>query len=75
MISVSNSTPLDFKSSFLSSLLSKAFIPVNGAVTNLLNNKSVKILEIDHIHVGAALRNTINADLNLNREEALIDIY
>ena len=37
--------------------------------------KSVKILEIDHIHVGAALRNTINADLNLNREEALIDIY
>ena len=39
------------------------------------NIKNIKILNIDHVNVGSALRNTIHADLNLNREEALIDIY
>ena len=39
------------------------------------NIKNIKILNIDHVNVGAALRNTVNTDLNLNREEALIDIY
>ena len=39
------------------------------------NIKNIKILNIDHVNVGAALRNTVHADLNLNREEALIDIY
>ncbi len=39
------------------------------------NINYIKILNIDHVNVGAALRNTIHADLNLNREEALIDIY
>ena len=37
--------------------------------------KNIKILNIDHVNIGAALRNTVHADLNLNREEALIDIY
>ena len=39
------------------------------------NIKNIKVLNIDHVNVGSALRNTIHADLNLNREEALIDIY
>ena len=39
------------------------------------NVKRIKILNIDHVNVGAAFRNTIHTDLNLNREEALIDIY
>ena len=39
------------------------------------NIKNIKVLNIDHVNVGSALRNTIHADLKLNREEALIDIY
>jgi len=39
------------------------------------NIKNIKVLNVDHVNIGAALRNTISADLNLNREEALIDIY
>ena len=39
------------------------------------NIKKIKVLNIDHVNIGAALRNTIHVDLNLNREEALIDIY
>ena len=37
--------------------------------------KNIKILNVDHVNVGAALRNTVHSDLNLNREESLIDIY
>ena len=33
------------------------------------------LLAIDHINVGAYLRNTMAADRNASREEALIDIY
>ncbi len=33
------------------------------------------VLEIDHINVGAYIRNTLLADKNTSREEALIDIY
>jgi len=39
------------------------------------NITNIEILDIDHVNVGAALRNTIFADLNMNREEALVDIY
>jgi len=39
------------------------------------NIKNIKILNIDHVNIGAALRNTVHTDLNLNRDEALIDIY
>ena len=36
---------------------------------------AVPVLDIDHINVGAYIRNTILADKNATREEALIDIY
>ncbi len=39
------------------------------------NIKNIVILNIDHINYGASLRNTVHSDLNLNRDEALIDIY
>ena len=33
------------------------------------------ILDIDHVNVGAYIRNTLTLDKNNTREEALIDIY
>ncbi len=33
------------------------------------------ILDIDHVTVGAFIRNTLNLDKNANQEEALMDIY
>ncbi|MCL4768585.1 MAG: DNA-directed RNA polymerase subunit beta, partial [Hyphomicrobiaceae bacterium] len=33
------------------------------------------ILDVDHVTVGAFIRNTLNIDKNANREEALMDIY
>jgi DNA-directed RNA polymerase subunit beta len=43
----------------------------------LAENKidSIETLAIDHINVGPYLRNTLAADKNRNREDALIDIY
>jgi DNA-directed RNA polymerase subunit beta len=35
----------------------------------------IKILDIDHINVGAYIRNTLAADKNTSRQEALFDIY
>jgi len=35
----------------------------------------LKILDIDHINVGAYIRNTLAADKNTSRQEALFDIY
>jgi len=40
-----------------------------------LGSKALPTLAIDHINVGAYMRNTLAADKNANREEALIDIY
>ncbi len=37
--------------------------------------KEIAVLAIDHINVGAFMRNTLAADKNTNREEALVDIY
>ena len=37
--------------------------------------KEVSVLDIDHINVGAYVRNTMLADKNTTKEEALIDIY
>ncbi|MBN9565188.1 MAG: DNA-directed RNA polymerase subunit beta [Alphaproteobacteria bacterium] len=37
--------------------------------------KEIPTLAIDHMNVGAYLRNTLAADRNYSREEALIDIY
>src|SRR5690606_32719566 len=36
---------------------------------------AIPTLDIDHVNVGAYLRNTLMADKNRNRDEALIDIY
>ena len=40
-----------------------------------LKVKEFHILDIDHLTVGAYIRNTLNIDKNSNREEALLDIY
>ncbi|MEQ9608813.1 MAG: DNA-directed RNA polymerase subunit beta, partial [Kiloniellaceae bacterium] len=37
--------------------------------------KELSVLAIDHINVGAYIRNTLAVDKNTSREEALIDIY
>ncbi len=37
--------------------------------------KTIATLDIDYVNVGAYLRNTLVADKNLTRENALIDIY
>jgi DNA-directed RNA polymerase subunit beta len=37
--------------------------------------KELPLLEIDHINVGAYIRNTLTVDKNLTREDALFDIY
>jgi DNA-directed RNA polymerase subunit beta len=40
-----------------------------------LGLKEIPILDIDHVNVGAFIRNTLNIDKNSNPEEALLDIY
>ena len=40
-----------------------------------LKIKSLPLLDIDHISIGAFIRNTLAADKNANHEEALLDIY
>lgn len=40
-----------------------------------LKVKDFAVLYIDHVNVGPYLRNTLVADKNQNREEALLDIY
>ncbi len=37
--------------------------------------KQFPILDIDHVNIGAFIRNTLNIDKNANTEEALMDIY
>lgn len=37
--------------------------------------KTIPTLDIDHVNVGPYLRNTLMADKNMTREEALTDIY
>ena len=37
--------------------------------------KDFLILDIDHVTIGAYIRNTLHIDKNANREEALLDIY
>ena len=40
-----------------------------------LGHDTITLLHIDHSNVGPYLRNTLEADRNVTREEALIDIY
>ena len=37
--------------------------------------KEFPILDIDHVNIGAFIRNTLNIDKNANGQEALMDIY
>ena len=37
--------------------------------------KELPLLNIDHVNVGAYIRNTLSIDKNMTREEALFDIY
>src|SRR5271156_2200613 len=53
---------------------------INVAKTPLLSlielgYKELPLLDIDHINVGAYIRNTLAIDKNMTREEALFDIY
>ena len=51
---------------------------IDAKLLEVLKEAKVKefpILDIDHVTVGAYIRNTLNVDKNSNREEALLDIY
>ncbi|MBB5048950.1 DNA-directed RNA polymerase subunit beta [Rhodopseudomonas rhenobacensis] len=37
--------------------------------------KELPLLDIDHVNIGAYIRNTLAADKNMTREDALFDIY
>ena len=37
--------------------------------------KELPLLDIDHVNVGAYIRNTLTVDKNMTREDALFDIY
>ena len=40
-----------------------------------LGLKEIPILDIDHVNIGAFIRNTLHIDKNSNTDEALLDIY
>ncbi len=44
-------------------------------VLNEAGYKEIPVLDIDHVNVGAYIRNTLNVDKNMTREDALFDIY
>ena len=44
-------------------------------VFNEAGYKEIPILDIDHVNVGAYIRNTLAMDKNITREDALFDIY
>jgi DNA-directed RNA polymerase subunit beta len=47
----------------------------NLKVLNEAGYKEIPILDIDHVSVGAYIRNTLAIDKNMTREDALFDIY
>jgi len=58
------------------------FVEAGGEITDAILTdldevevEVVKTLKIDHVNVGPYIRNTLAADKNSNRDEALIDIY
>ena len=51
---------------------------LNAKLLETLKEAKIKdfpILDIDHVTVGAFIRNTLNVDKNSNHEEALMDVY
>jgi DNA-directed RNA polymerase subunit beta len=57
--------------------LDKEGTVTGGSLKELLDAgiTDIPVLDIDHINVGAYMRNTMAADKNMNRETALMDIY
>ncbi len=49
----------------------------SGSLVELLDmgHKSIDVLDIDHVNIGAYIRNTLAADKNQSRQDALFDIY
>ena len=47
----------------------------NLKVLNEAGYKELPLLDIDHVNVGAYIRNTLQVDKNMTREDALFDIY
>jgi DNA-directed RNA polymerase subunit beta len=47
----------------------------NLKALNEAGYKELPLLDIDHVNVGAYIRNTLHVDKNMTREEALFDIY
>src|SRR5713101_2742038 len=47
----------------------------NLNVLNEAGYKELPVLDIDHVNVGAYIRNTLAVDKNITREDALFDIY
>ena len=51
---------------------------LNAKLLETLKEAKIKdfpILDIDHVTIGAFIRNTLNVDKNSNHEEALMDVY
>src|SRR6185369_11085537 len=47
----------------------------NLKVLNEAGYKELPVLDIDHVNVGAYIRNTLAVDKNMTREDALFDVY
>ena len=68
----------DFINAETGEVLAEAGDEITAENLELLANEGVKqieILAIDHVNVGAYMRNTLALDKNASREEALVDIY
>src|SRR5207244_7731285 len=51
---------------------------ITDKILKILNDtgyKEIPVLDIDHVNVGAYIRNTLAVDKNLTREDALFDVY
>ena len=50
---------------------------IGGTLKDLIDAgiKTIPVLDIDNVNVGAYMRNTMAGDKNMNRETALMDIY
>ena len=50
---------------------------ISGSIKELLDAgiTNIPVLDIDHVNVGAYMRNTMTMDKNMSRETALMDIY
>src|SRR4051794_396733 len=47
----------------------------NLKILNEAGYKELPLLDIDHVNIGAYIRNTLSVDKNMTREDALFDIY